>query len=348
MKYKYKVCTECFTYNHGPYIKEALDGFAMQKTNFPVVSVIIDDASTDNTAAVIKRYMEDNFLFNETDSYIKDSDYGEIMYAKNKNNSNCYFAVIFLKENHYSINKSRDAYIAEWVDNSEYIAFCEGDDYWTVPDKIQIQVEAMEQHPEVDISAHAFKRVHAITGELVDERHLSLNDSIFSIEQVIMGEGGYVGTPTLMLRRSVFNLKEKYLFWKEMDYDYTVQLAGSLRGGLLFLKECMVDKRTRVPGSFTNKDRIANKNEKTAYNHRKIKMLKQFDKETEKKYHPVVYARILLNNIRSYNTAKENRQYLYEFREGLSVLSFNQKFGLYILSYMGGLVSLYRRLRYGK
>ena len=50
------VSVRCLAYNHEPYIRKALDGFIMQKTNFPFVVVVHDDASTDKTADIIREY----------------------------------------------------------------------------------------------------------------------------------------------------------------------------------------------------------------------------------------------------------------------------------------------------
>ena len=59
--YKWKVCVRCYTFNHAPYIEDAMNGFTMQKTDFPFVCCIVDDASTDGTQEVIKKYIVENF-----------------------------------------------------------------------------------------------------------------------------------------------------------------------------------------------------------------------------------------------------------------------------------------------
>ena len=143
----FKICVRCTTYNQSSYIEDALNGFTMQETNFPYVCTILDDASTDGEQEVIKKYLQEHFDLDnrsvvrneETDDYV-------LTFAQHKTNRNCYFAVLFLKYNHYSIKKAKDQYIKEWLD-VKYIALCEGDDYWIDPYKLQKQVDYLESHP---------------------------------------------------------------------------------------------------------------------------------------------------------------------------------------------------------
>lgn len=138
------VRTYCATYNHEAYIIDALRGFVMQETSFPVVYTIVDDASTDKTAEVLRQFVNDHFVVSLLDGgYDKDTDFGHVTFARHKTNTNCYFAVIYLKENHYSQKKSKAPYLSEWMD-TKYIALCEGDDYWIDPMKLQKQVDVLE------------------------------------------------------------------------------------------------------------------------------------------------------------------------------------------------------------
>jgi glycosyltransferase involved in cell wall biosynthesis len=140
--------TYCATYNQESYIIDALKGFVMQETTFPVVYTIVDDASTDLTAEVIREFVKDNFdLQDSSVAYEKDTDYGHVTFARHKTNKNCYFAVIYLKENHFSQKKPKAPYLTEWMD-TKYVAYCEGDDYWTDPLKLQKQVGFLEGHEE--------------------------------------------------------------------------------------------------------------------------------------------------------------------------------------------------------
>lgn len=117
------VAIKCLTYNHGPYIRQCLEGFVMQKTNFPFIAIVHDDASTDNTVDIICEYAHR---------------YPNIIKP------------ILEKENQYS---KHDGSIGRIINNAipesvKYIAMCEGDDYWTDSEKLQRQVDFLEGHPE--------------------------------------------------------------------------------------------------------------------------------------------------------------------------------------------------------
>lgn len=143
-EYNWMVCVQCMTFNHSSYIINTLDGFTMQETTFPFVSVIIDDASIDGTPEILQRYLSDNF---DEPYRVEETEYAFIICAKHQTNHNCFFVVLLLKYNHYNINKEKLVYISEWVNGAKYQALCEGDDYWTAKDKLQQQVEAMESNP---------------------------------------------------------------------------------------------------------------------------------------------------------------------------------------------------------
>lgn len=138
------VQTRCMTYNHAPYILEAMNGFCMQKTTFPFVNVIVDDDSKDGEPEVIEKYLQEHF--NLQDSAVarrEETDDYRLVFAQHKTNKNCYFVMLLLKYNHH-LKKDKYPYFAEWTDASKYIALCEGDDYWTDPLKLQKQVDILE------------------------------------------------------------------------------------------------------------------------------------------------------------------------------------------------------------
>lgn len=146
----YKVCIRCYTYNHSHYIEDAMNGFVMQKTDFPFVALIVDDASTDRSPQIISDYY--NSFFDTGDSSVafrEEADYGTVLFSHHLSNPNCFFAIVLLKENHYSRGKSKRPYISRWMDDSEFIAYCEGDDYWTDPYKLQKQVTILDNNKDL-------------------------------------------------------------------------------------------------------------------------------------------------------------------------------------------------------
>lgn len=150
--HKYMVATRCFTFNHAPYIEDAMNGFVMQETTFPVVTLIVDDASIDGEPEVIRKYLADHF---QPPYRTEETEYAKIICAKHKTNANCDFVVFLLKYNHYSIKKPKMPYLSKWLDNAKYHALCEGDDYWTDPTKLQKQVDFMDANPDYTLCFHA-------------------------------------------------------------------------------------------------------------------------------------------------------------------------------------------------
>lgn len=114
----------CITYNHEHYIKDALDGFVMQKTTFPFEIVISDDCSKDNTRTIIEEYK---------------TMYPHIFKDISPNNNIGAFANFTYVQEHAK---------------GKYVAICEGDDYWTDPYKLQKQVDFLERHPDYSMCCH--------------------------------------------------------------------------------------------------------------------------------------------------------------------------------------------------
>jgi len=118
------VVISCLVYNHEPYLRDCLEGFVMQKTNFRFVAIVHEDCSTDGSAAIIREYAEQ---------------YPDIIKP------------IYEIENQWSKHDgSLDRIMNNAIDatGAKYVAMCEGDDYWTDPLKLQKQVDFLEAHPD--------------------------------------------------------------------------------------------------------------------------------------------------------------------------------------------------------
>lgn len=158
---KHKLCVQCMTFNHAKFITQTLDGFCMQETSFPYICCVIDDASTDRAQSVILDYVKENFKIDDKYSDIQDTQIAKIIYTRHRDNMNCFFLVVLLKENLYSDPdgyKKKQALIAPWREKCEYEALCEGDDYWIDNTKLQAQVTFLDEHPEYSVCSHRIKK----------------------------------------------------------------------------------------------------------------------------------------------------------------------------------------------
>lgn len=255
-----EVSIVCNTYNHEKYIREALEGFLKQKTNFKFEVLIHDDASTDHTAEIIKEFEER---------------YPEVIRP------------IYQSENQYSKGINVTTTFQYPRAKGKYIAFCEGDDFWTDKRKLQKQYELMEKYPEVNMSAHTVKAIS--NGEEKFRFAPSNVECIFSIEEVIKGGGEFVSTNSLFYRKKMVEKIPE--FYKYLGLDYSLQIWGSLNGGMLFLPECMGAYRVATPGSWTvrvsqNRERYVDLKKRT------IKMLQVLNIETKNKYSMVIEDKI--------------------------------------------------------
>ncbi len=253
-----EVSVICNAYNHGKYIRDALNGFVMQKTDFRYEVLVHDDASTDNTADIIREF---------------EAKYPDIIKP------------IYQKENQYS----KDVWITDVYQvrrsAGKYLAICEGDDYWTDPDKLQKQYDALESHPEIDICVHASTLVNASDGSVNGTVEHGSEVTVIPVEKVIEGGGDFVSTNSIFVRREI--LAERRKFVDVCPLDYTYQISGSINGGMLYLPDNMSAYRVSVPGSWSV---TSNKNRKANLSFVKELMagLKQLDTDTNKKYHKMI------------------------------------------------------------
>lgn len=118
----------CNTYNHGAYIRQCLEGFVAQKTEYPFEILVHDDASTDNTQEIIREY---------------ENKYPKLIFP------------IYQTENQYSKGITAITQSIQFPRaKGKYVAICEGDDYWCDSRKIQKMISFLESHPEYSAAVH--------------------------------------------------------------------------------------------------------------------------------------------------------------------------------------------------
>lgn len=309
----------CNAYNHERYIRDALDGFLMQKTNFAFEVLIHDDASTDKTADIIREY---------------EANYPDIIKP------------IYQTENQYSKDPATVHTLQYSRVRGKYIALCEGDDYWTHPLKLQRQVDAMENHPDVDMCAHCAFRINAETKEVIDYIQPSKKNTILTIQQVIMGTGGYVATNSLLFRSNFSYNRPKFATY--LPIDYSLQISGALRGGMIYLSDCMSAYRWMSTGSWTAK--LTAKKSHVIQHYKQISiMLCMLDAETDYRYTNTIHKRIILDIVGLHREDNSlNTLLTKEYHELFQDLPLATKIEVIIRVYFPGITaiaqSIYRRI----
>ena len=279
---KFKVCCRCFTFNQAKYITDAMNGFTMQQTDFPFVCAIVDDASSDGEPEVIRKYVEEYFDFSDgSESYKKETDYAHIIYAQHKTNENCYFAVLFLKENHYSSRKPKMQYLSEWRDKCDYEALCEGDDYWIDSKKLQKQVDYMNNHSDCSLCCHAHRT--QLVNQFTEVYRYCKNIDECSMDDMIQLGGSFMATNSMFIRLSQFHDKPEWFKMSPVGDMVTMYLLA-IRGKVCYLNEIMSVYRLSTSGSWTERMKKSWR-QRNNYFKKEIIVHKEFDKGTNLKYH---------------------------------------------------------------
>jgi glycosyltransferase involved in cell wall biosynthesis len=137
------VSVKMLTYNHAPYIAQAIEGVLMQKTSFRFELVIGEDCSTDGTREIVYDY------------------------AKRYPNI---IRVITSDEN---VGAKKNSLRTDEACIGKYIAWCEGDDFWLRDDKLQMQVDYLEEHKEVGLAHGEINWLNLFEGTMIEKYHES-------------------------------------------------------------------------------------------------------------------------------------------------------------------------------
>jgi glycosyltransferase involved in cell wall biosynthesis len=215
----------CTTYNHALYVEDAIRGFLIQKTDFPFEIIVHDDVSTDHTRTLIDRYA---------------AAYPTII------------RTVYQKENQYS-RGAMILMLAARHATGDFIAFCEGDDYWIDPDKLQIQVDALKAHPDCELSFHpAVKTRQEIPGDALFCRRAN-GSRVLPIGPIIREGGSYMPTASMVIKKAFFEraFQDENPFYQRHMMGYSFQILCSLAGGALYIDRPMSVYRVFSEGSWT-------------------------------------------------------------------------------------------------
>ena len=216
------VCIKCLAYNHEKTIRQCLEGFVNQKTDFPFIAVVHDDASTDHTADIIREYADK---------------YPDIIKP------------IYEEKNLYS--SAPRGTIGKIMENSlkdcKYVAICEGDDYWISPDKLQRQVAFLEQHPEYTMCC---TDAVILTEQGEKSWSIASEDTDLTIENLIKRGGLYFSTAGIVYKRDVKDNYPPYCSQCSVG-DHPLQIMCGLKGKVRYFSEKMVAYRFAMGNSWS-------------------------------------------------------------------------------------------------
>lgn len=253
---KVKVSIFCATYNHEKYIEYALKGFVNQKTNFKYEVIVHDDSSTDNTVKIIEKYRKK---------------YPDIIKP------------IYQKENIYSKGEDFLSYMLPQA-KGEFIAFCEGDDYWIDNNKLQIQYDYMKENKDISFCTHAFNIIDENNN--ITSKTISHNEDIdFDIKTYLTDKKTYQ-TATVFCRKKYLENLPKYYYEASIgDLPMLLHLLSNGKGH--YINKIMSNYRYMTPDSWTyrNKNNIELKQK----NYEMVRNIYvNFNKHTKEKYNKEV------------------------------------------------------------
>ena len=204
----YKVLIRCNTYNQEKYIEDALKGFIRQKTNFSFCALVIDDCSTDGSQAIIKRY---------------ENDYPDIIKG------------IYLPVNMYR-SPEKEKYVQPWIERTQYISYCEGDDYWIDDYKLQRQVDFLDAHPDYMMHFH---------NALVRHQNHDVPDHLIScfetgdFDTALLFEKWQLPLASVLFRKEILNSQVYQDLIKVYPGGFCFFIAASRVGKIYGLSECL-------------------------------------------------------------------------------------------------------------
>lgn len=209
----------CITYEHVRYIAQAIESFLMQKTNFLFEIVIGEDCSKDGTREIVLEYAQ------------KYPDLIRVITSENN---------VGAIENEIRTFKAC---------KGKYIAFCEGDDFWLDPDKLQKQVDFLESNKDYAICFHPV----FIYKEGQERKLSSLNQSTvevsYTIEDIV--KKNIIHTPSVVFR-NVLDGNLPGWFSDSPIGDYVLHVLHAIHGKIKYLPEPMAVYRLHAGGTFSN------------------------------------------------------------------------------------------------
>lgn len=254
----------CSTYNHELYIRDAIEGFLMQRTDFKYEIIIHDDASTDKTAEIVREF---------------EQKYPQIIHG------------IYQRDNQRNQNFPN----MEWIQllrnkycKGKYIAFCEGDDFWIDRQKLQFQVDYLVRHPECFMTIHDAIDLDCRNNKM-RARNLKDHDCLISAGEVITQNHIQVPMASMVCRREITDMDGFFLCAGVGDYSYLLYCLT--KGSIYYFNRIMSVYRLCHEGSWSLSMNI-NKETRMIQLIRTIDFLEKYNRYSEGKYYVYVISKI--------------------------------------------------------
>lgn len=278
-----RVSILCTSYNQFDYIELALQSFLSQKTNFKFEILIHDDASTDGTVEILKKY--------------------ETQFPEN-------IHCIYQTENQHSRGKSVSKNLFD-IAKGKYIAVCEGDDFWTSEHKLQIQYDFMESHLDYSLCAHSGFNIYE-DGQQKNHlfRPFNANKTV-TTEDII---SKWLFPTASLFYRKCLRIPYEIPFAKGAPCgDYPLAIFLSLKGNVQYFDQPLCCYRNMSKSSLS-KISSDNTEYRINFNTRIIRMLEELDDYTNKQFHNVIQVRIF--EYQKANFALEEKNIVSLIKEG--------------------------------
>lgn len=274
----------CLTYNHKDYIRDAIEGFLSQQTNFNYNIYIYDDASTDGTSDIVREYAKK---------------FPELITAHICQENTFHMPGIGKK--HAEIRASLPG---------KYIALCEGDDYWIDSHKLQRQVDYMEQHEECSMLMHnsIWWNYDDMSVRAANPFYTDVGYKELTPREIIMQEHGNPATASFLYRKDMM----PDFFYESSVGDYPLQLYMLTKGKVVYDSRIMSVYRFHTPGSY-NVMTTADENHKVFFYMGLITFLLKYDEYTVYREHVAIadkLQRVIVSFFESLDNDKMIQEYI--------------------------------------
>jgi glycosyltransferase involved in cell wall biosynthesis len=214
---KINVAVYMITYNHESYISQAIESIINQKTNFDFKLFIGEDCSTDRTREICLKY--------------------KVTYPQ--------LIELILQEENIGAKANAMLTFDACFNYGDYVALCEGDDYWTDPYKLQKQVDFLEANPDFAICFHPVFELTENNSFSRETFNTSEKEEVYTIED--LARGNFIHTPSVVFRNGL--LPDLPTWFKIIPVgDYPMHMLNAKKGKIKYLPDTMAVYRKHNGG----------------------------------------------------------------------------------------------------